>query len=91
MSEEKKQSISERLEKKQPKGKICSICSAPRYVSFQEKDEETGKVVTREHLVECIGHQGVPGRLWNLHRDYDEYKRWEVRHHAETCKPSKKQ
>ena len=88
-TEEKRETISEKIDKKEKdlsKMKHCNICDCPRYVSFQEKDEETGKVISRTHLVECNGHL-VPGYLWNLSKDYDDYQKFIVRYRERTNRP----
>lgn len=89
MSEQK--TVSERLEKKNPqqnKVLTCNICDCPREVSYQEKDEETGKIRTKTHIVDCGGHFVSP-YLWNRHSDYDKFKQFDVRHRKTTSGPSK--
>jgi hypothetical protein len=73
MSEE---SISKRVEKRQPKHieEKCNICDAPREVAFQERDDDTGKIETRTHVVECNGHVNIPGYLWNKHKDWTKFQ-----------------
>ena len=86
------ETFSQKIEKKQrdlSKVKTCCICSAPRYVEFQEKDEETGKIVTKTHLVECWGHDRIPGYLWNLSKEYDEYQKFFIRYKERTNRPQK--
>lgn len=79
---EKKQKASAQVEK-------CNICSAPREVTYQEKDEETGKIETKIHTVQCNGHVGVPAYLWNLHPDYTKFRQFQVRYRQQCSKPRK--
>lgn len=86
------QTVGERLEKKQQRvtEEKCNICSCPREIEFQEKDEESGKIQTKTHTVECGGHMNIPPYLWNKHPQFDKFKVFEVRHKQACSKPSKK-
>ena len=88
----------EKIEKKrQPVEEPCCICGAPFEVTFQERDDETGKTRTRTHIVECGGHKNIPTYLWNkVHKHvtgvsptYDDYQKFFVRQKANTTKPKR--
>ena len=85
MSEE---STFKKVEKRAPKHQeeLCNICLCPREVSFQEKDEDTGKMETRTHIVECGGHVNIPGYLWNRHKDYTKFQLFFAQQHRVTKK-----
>lgn len=86
----KQETVVEKLNKKQMSTEEkCNICSCPRIVEFQEKDEETGKISRKSHVVECGGHQNIPPYLWNKHPQYDKFRQFEVRHKQQCLKPSR--
>jgi hypothetical protein len=59
----------------------CNICGYPDYVSYQEKNEDTGKIETLTHIVECLGHEDVHPSLWNKSKDYDKYQKFMAQQH----------
>jgi hypothetical protein len=65
----------------------CGICECPRQVTFQERDEETGAYRTQVHTVTCGGHINLRAGLWNKSKEYDDFRRFEVRHREATTKP----
>lgn len=69
--------------------KKCNICGYPDEVEFKEWDDETRKMTIGRHKVPCLGHQGVPAHLWNLHPDFDNFERFRVRHTEKTQKNKK--
>jgi hypothetical protein len=93
--------VTERLEKiakkHQPQEEPCNICGCPREVTFAEQDKDTGKTVTRTHIVECGSHQGIPTYLWNkvnkhfteIRPTYDDYQKFFVRQKTRTTQEKK--
>lgn len=67
--------------------KTCSICGAPRQVTFQERDEETGAYRTQTHTVTCGGHLFIREGLWNKSKNFDVFQKFEARHREATTKP----
>ena len=72
----------------------CNICGAPFEVTYQEKDEETGKIVSKTHTVDCGGHKMIPTYLWNkvnkhvtgVNPSYDDFQKFFVRQKTRTTK-----
>jgi hypothetical protein len=58
---------------------VCGICSCPRYIEYQERNEDTNLYETRVHRVECVGHLGVLPYLWNKSPEYDMYQKFFAR------------
>lgn len=56
----------------------CNICGYPDIVKYEDKDED-GRLVTKEHEVQCLGHGGVHGSMWNKHPDYTDYQKFITR------------
>jgi hypothetical protein len=54
----------------------CNICGHPSTVIYREKDKETGVIVTKQHIVACLGHIGIFPHLWNKHQKHEKYRRY---------------
>lgn len=54
---------------------VCNICGLPGDVEYQEMDKETEEIVTKSHLVPCLGHPFIRPHLWNRHPDYTKFRK----------------
>jgi hypothetical protein len=54
----------------------CNICGLPDMVEYMEKDEDTGAITLKKHMVPCLGHDGVHPLLWNMHPEHDKFKKF---------------